>query len=93
MKNKIFINRYSRIQEKVDECIPRASQITTLQQDCAIIELPTSSERKSVIEACRSVIREEYLTYIQPVNNYKEIGNTIEVALPGIKRFFQKNSI
>ena len=90
MNQKIFVNKYSRIKELLQECLPQDIAITFLEQDCVIIDLPRGVKRKSVMETCRAHLDEAQRVSLQSVNHIKVVNNRIEISLPGIKRFLKK---
>jgi hypothetical protein len=93
VNQKIFVNKYSRIKEVMNECLPQESHITVLEQDCVLVDLPKESKRQQVIERCREQLDETDYTCVQSVTHVKVMNDRLEVSLPGIKRFLKKAKV
>jgi len=92
MENTIFINKYDRVSEKIADCIPDGSEITRLDGRCVLVALPRRQKRKAVLQACRERLGEQEKQLLQPVISCRESADSIEVALPELKRFFPKKT-
>ncbi len=90
MKEGIFVNKYSTIKAELAECIPAMTQVFELDSKCALLILPRAQKRKDVMALCRKQLGEAKRDLIQVVNSYRESGDSIEITLPDMKRFFPK---
>jgi hypothetical protein len=93
MKQKFFVNKYHKLKETIGSCLPEGSEVTKLDTQCAIITLPRTADRKTVINACRTAVGDDKASKIEAVNSYKVNSDMIEVALPSMKRFFKRSEI
>ena len=91
MTHAIFVNKYDRIKEKIDGCLPEGSEVSRLDCKCVLITLPREEKRKEVIAACREQLAEKERVLVQSVINCKEGVDYIEVVLPELMRFFPKS--
>lgn len=91
MQNLIFINKYDKLKKKITACIPEDSAVIRLDERCVLVSLPRRQKRKEVLASCRERLDEEQGLLLQPLIGYKESNERIEVALPGITRFFPKD--
>lgn len=90
MKHTIFINKYTQIQDHVSQCIPEESKFIKLDEISVLVELPKFKNRVEVLTCCREALGEKKEILIQPVISYTETSSSIEVTVPQMKRFFQK---
>jgi hypothetical protein len=92
VKQTIFINKFNRIREKIAECIPEGAAVQVLDGKCVLVALPESANRKAVVTACRERLGTEQASLVQSVISCREHGDSLEVALPGMTRFFQRTA-
>lgn len=90
MKNTILVNKYSKIKDEISQCIPKGAEVIVLDTMSVLVTLPSSENRREVLKCCREAIGEKRQILIQPVINYTETADSIEVAIPEMKRFFQR---
>jgi len=90
MKNIIFINKYIKIKDEISKCIPEDSMFIHLDSSSVLVKLSPAFKRKEVISCCRNALGQKKETLIQPVNDFVEKSDTIELTIPNMKRFFNK---
>lgn len=78
------------IKDQITACIPENSEVVALDSKCVLLILPRGENRKEVMTKFREQLEDTKSSLVQPVNGYKENSNSIEVALPQMKRFFPK---
>lgn len=91
MDNLIFISKYDRLEPRIASCLPEGSTLTQLDSFTVLAALPQGHKRKALLAACRESLDEAERKLLQPVISYKEHNDRIEIALPGMIRFFPKH--
>jgi hypothetical protein len=91
--NTVFISKYDKLEAKIADCIPEGSEIMKLDSHCALITLPRVQKRKAFLQRCRERLEEKERGLLQSVISCKESADSIEVALPDMKRFFPKTAV
>ena len=90
MKNSLFISKYTKIEDEISQCLPKESMFVDLDASSVLVKLPQSNNPKEVLKCCREALDEKKEMLIQPVISFTEKSDSLEVTIPEMKRFFQK---